>query len=127
MFPFSPSSFSHSFFYTTPLTLTHPLLSFARSPHYQQKLKEEGVEALQEWTFLGRFGYVAAREDEDGRLIVLWKDVENMFANSVPKYATIDDFVIPFHFHKNLTEYVFTLPILLSWMDWLSIERQQNN
>ncbi|KAF9141650.1 hypothetical protein BGX30_004390 [Mortierella sp. GBA39] len=71
---------------------------------FQEKLEEEGIKHLQEWVFGERYGYVATREDEDGRLIVLWKDVENMIANSVPKYATIRELSVPFHFHKNLTE-----------------------
>ncbi|KAF9541587.1 hypothetical protein EC957_002956 [Mortierella hygrophila] len=73
---------------------------------YRQKLEEErqGIKDLQKWAFGQRLGYVPVREDEDGGLIVLWKEVENMFANSVPKYATIDGYTIPFHFYKNLTE-----------------------
>ncbi|KAG0065000.1 hypothetical protein BGZ89_008674 [Linnemannia elongata] len=66
-------------------------------------LKDKGIK-VQKWVFLQRFGDVAVREDEDGSLVVLWKDVENMFANSIPKYATINDIAIPFHFHKNLTD-----------------------
>ncbi|KAF9290380.1 hypothetical protein BGZ88_007360 [Linnemannia elongata] len=72
---------------------------------YQHVLKGEGIKGVQKWRVNQRLGYVAVREDEKGSLVVLWKDVENMFANSIPKYATIDDSVIPFHFHKNLTEY----------------------
>ncbi|KAK5816346.1 hypothetical protein F5H01DRAFT_340622 [Linnemannia elongata] len=71
---------------------------------YQHVLKGEGIKGVQKWRVNQRLGYVAVREDENGSLVVLWKDVENMFANSNPKYATIDDSVIPFHFHKNLTE-----------------------
>ncbi|KAG9068922.1 hypothetical protein KI688_011218 [Linnemannia hyalina] len=73
---------------------------------YQQKLKEEGngIKDIQKWSSGQRLGYVPTREDEDGGLIVLWKEVENMFVNYVPKFATIDGHPIPFHFHKNLTE-----------------------
>lgn len=75
---------------------------------YLQKNSQEGVngpEVLQEWKIDRRAGLVVTRKDEDGNRIVLWRDVENMFANYVPKYARLEDFIIPFHVHHNLTEY----------------------
>ncbi|OAQ23435.1 hypothetical protein K457DRAFT_142735 [Linnemannia elongata AG-77] len=74
---------------------------------YLQRNSQEGVngpEVLQEWKIDRRAGLVVTRKDEEGNRIVLWRDVENMFANYVPKYAHLGDFIIPFHVHHNLTE-----------------------
>ncbi|KAF9541588.1 hypothetical protein EC957_002957 [Mortierella hygrophila] len=75
---------------------------------YLQKNTQEGVsgpEILQEWKFTSRKGLVTTRQDENGDRIVLWRDVENVFANYDPKYAYLGDYMIPFHVHLNLTEY----------------------
>lgn len=72
----------------------------------------DGPEVLQEWKFDTRNGLVVTRKDEDGNRVVLWRDVENMFAQSVPKYAHLGDFAIPFHVHLNLTEYASPIVFL---------------
>lgn len=74
-------------------------------PQKNTQVGVDGPEVLQEWKFDTRTGFVVTRKDEDGNRIVLWRDVENMFAYNVPKYAFVGEFIIPFHVHLNLTEY----------------------
>ncbi|KAK3847082.1 MAG: hypothetical protein J3R72DRAFT_416923 [Linnemannia gamsii] len=69
---------------------------------------QEGVDGpvpLQEWFVDSRYGYVVTRMDENDQRVVLWQDIENMFANNVPKYAKRKgEYPISFHVHRNLTE-----------------------
>ncbi|KAG0288171.1 hypothetical protein BGZ97_006895 [Linnemannia gamsii] len=73
-------------------------------PYKNTQFGVEGPEILQEWEFRSSTGTVTTRQDENGDRIVLWRDIENMFAHHTPKYARIGDFSIPFHVNRNLEE-----------------------